>query len=167
MISYILYLFYRCIIHRTTKFDYVDFNVLFRYAVALVKDNFTGNHTIKLFIFNHVIGGLGGRSILWIARIVSVQLTFLLALCYIISRWRQTAEARFGRQLRDTIGIGHCGVSIFFCPVYTLDFLGLWENLHNLAFKLLEFEGVGIASGENAFAISPNLSKWLRIRTIP
>jgi hypothetical protein len=42
----------------------------------------------------------------------------------------------------------------------TLEYLGLWEQLHNPNFKLLEFEGFKTASGENAFTISPQ--KWIK-----
>lgn len=40
-----------------------------------------------------------------------------------------------------------------------IEFLGLWELLHNLDFKPLEFEGVKIQSGSNAFTMSPK--KWI------
>ena len=42
----------------------------------------------------------------------------------------------------------------------TLDYLGLWEQLHNPNFKLLEFEGVRNSSGDDAFTISPQ--KWTK-----
>ena len=42
----------------------------------------------------------------------------------------------------------------------TLDYLGLWEQLHNPNFKLLEFEGFRNSSGDNAFTISPQ--KWIK-----
>lgn len=41
----------------------------------------------------------------------------------------------------------------------TLEFLGLWESLHNPDFKPLEFEGVRNQAGLNAFTMSP--SKWI------
>ena len=41
----------------------------------------------------------------------------------------------------------------------TLEFLGLWEGLHNSSFKPLEFEGFRNQSGSNAFTMSP--SKWI------
>lgn len=41
----------------------------------------------------------------------------------------------------------------------TLEFLGLWESLHNSAFKPLEFEGFRTQAGLNAFTMSP--SKWI------
>lgn len=41
----------------------------------------------------------------------------------------------------------------------TLEFLGLWETLHNPDFKPLEFEGVRSQAGLNAFTMSP--SKWI------
>ena len=41
----------------------------------------------------------------------------------------------------------------------TLEFLGLWESLHNHSFKPLEFEGFRGKAGLNAFTMSP--SKWI------
>ncbi|WP_195267266.1 KilA-N domain-containing protein [Eubacterium sp. 1001713B170207_170306_E7] len=41
----------------------------------------------------------------------------------------------------------------------TLEFLGLWESLHNPDFKPLEFEGFRNQAGLNAFTMSP--SKWI------
>ena len=41
----------------------------------------------------------------------------------------------------------------------TLEFLGLWEGLHNSSFKPLEFEGFRNQAGSNAFTMSP--SKWI------
>jgi len=41
----------------------------------------------------------------------------------------------------------------------TLEFLGLWESLHNPDFKPLEFEGFKNQAGLNAFTMSP--SKWI------
>ncbi|MFI3202108.1 MAG: KilA-N domain-containing protein [Eubacteriales bacterium] len=41
----------------------------------------------------------------------------------------------------------------------TLEFLGLWEGLHNSDFKPLEFEGFRNQAGSNAFTMSP--SKWI------
>ena len=41
----------------------------------------------------------------------------------------------------------------------TLEFLGLWESLHNTNFKPLEFEGFRNQAGLNAFTMSP--SKWI------
>lgn len=40
-----------------------------------------------------------------------------------------------------------------------IEFLGLWEKLHNLDFKPLEFEGVRKQAGANAFTMSPK--KWI------
>ncbi len=42
----------------------------------------------------------------------------------------------------------------------TIQFLGLWEQLHNAEFKPIEFEGFKNASGVNAFALSPQ--KWIK-----
>jgi len=41
----------------------------------------------------------------------------------------------------------------------TIEFLGLWEQLHNSDFKPLEFEGFKIKAGANAFTLSPK--KWI------
>ena len=41
----------------------------------------------------------------------------------------------------------------------TVEFLGLWETLHNPDFKLLEFEGFRMQAGLNAFTLSP--TKWI------
>lgn len=41
----------------------------------------------------------------------------------------------------------------------TLEFLGLWESLHNADFKPLEFEGFRKEAGLNAFTMSP--TKWI------
>lgn len=40
-----------------------------------------------------------------------------------------------------------------------IEFLGLWERLHNLDFKPLEFEGFRNQAGANAFTMSPK--KWI------
>ena len=40
-----------------------------------------------------------------------------------------------------------------------IDFLGLWEQLHNIDFKPLEFEGFKKQAGANAFTMSPK--KWI------
>ncbi|MCM1235681.1 MAG: KilA-N domain-containing protein, partial [Ruminococcus flavefaciens] len=40
-----------------------------------------------------------------------------------------------------------------------IEFLGLWENLHNPDFKPLEFEGFRKQAGANAFTMSPR--KWI------
>ena len=40
-----------------------------------------------------------------------------------------------------------------------IDFLGLWEQLHNSDFKPLEFEGFKKQAGANAFTMSPK--KWI------
>ena len=40
-----------------------------------------------------------------------------------------------------------------------IDFLGLWETLHNSNFKPLEFEGFKNKAGANAFTMSPK--KWI------
>ena len=43
----------------------------------------------------------------------------------------------------------------------TLEFLGLWESLHNSEFNSLEFEGIRNQSGLNAFTLSPR--KWINL----
>ena len=40
-----------------------------------------------------------------------------------------------------------------------IEFLGLWETMHNQDFKRLEFEGFKKAAGANAFTLSPQ--KWI------
>ena len=40
----------------------------------------------------------------------------------------------------------------------TLEFLGLWESLHNQDFKPVEFDGFKKEAGYNAFTMSPK--KW-------
>ena len=41
----------------------------------------------------------------------------------------------------------------------TIEFLGLWESLHNVNFKGIEFEAFRNAAGANAFTLSPQ--KWI------
>lgn len=41
----------------------------------------------------------------------------------------------------------------------SIEFLGIWEQLHNSGFKPLEFEGFRNQSGANAFLMSPK--KWI------
>ena len=41
----------------------------------------------------------------------------------------------------------------------TLEFLGLWESLHNQDFKPVEFDGFKKDAGLNAFTMSPK--KWI------
>ena len=42
----------------------------------------------------------------------------------------------------------------------TIDFLGVWEGLHNPNFNSLEFEGIEKQAGRNAFTMSPK--KWIQ-----
>ena len=42
----------------------------------------------------------------------------------------------------------------------TLEFLGLWETLHNPEFKPVEFDGFRKEAGLHAFTMSP--SKWIK-----
>jgi KilA-N domain. len=41
----------------------------------------------------------------------------------------------------------------------TIEFLGIWETLHNPSFNLLEFEGFRKEAGLNAFTLSP--TRWI------
>ena len=41
----------------------------------------------------------------------------------------------------------------------TIDFIGLWEQIHNPNFKSLDFEGIKNESGYNRFSLSPK--KWI------
>ena len=41
----------------------------------------------------------------------------------------------------------------------TIEFLGLWEQLHNSSFKGVEFDAFRNQAGSNAFTMSP--SKWI------
>ena len=41
----------------------------------------------------------------------------------------------------------------------TIEFLGIWETLHNPSFKPLEFEGFRKEAGLNAFTLSP--TRWI------
>ena len=41
----------------------------------------------------------------------------------------------------------------------TIDYLGLWEQLHNQNFKLVEFDQFRNKAGSNAFVLSPQ--KWI------
>ena len=41
----------------------------------------------------------------------------------------------------------------------TIEFLGLWESLHNPDFKQVEFDLFRNAAGANAFTMSP--TKWI------
>jgi len=41
----------------------------------------------------------------------------------------------------------------------TIEFLGLWESLHNVNFKPIEFDRLRNAAGRNAFTLSPQ--KWI------
>ena len=42
----------------------------------------------------------------------------------------------------------------------TIEFLGLWEQLNNPNFKLVEFDQFKKAAGSNAFVLSPQ--KWIK-----
>ena len=42
----------------------------------------------------------------------------------------------------------------------TIEFLGLWESLHNSDFKPVEFDGFKKETGANSFTMSP--TKWIK-----
>lgn len=44
----------------------------------------------------------------------------------------------------------------------TIEFLGLWEQLHNQDFKPIEFDRFRKEAGYNAFTLSPQ--KWIKVR---
>ena len=44
--------------------------------------------------------------------------------------------------------------------VTTIDFVGLWEQLHNSNFNLVEFDQIKTEYGKNSFAMSP--SQWIK-----
>ena len=46
----------------------------------------------------------------------------------------------------------------------TVEYLGLWEQIHNQTFKLVEFERLKNEAGTNAFVLSPQ--KWVKRRRI-
>jgi hypothetical protein len=45
----------------------------------------------------------------------------------------------------------------------TIEFLGLWESLHNQDFKPVEFDGFRKEAGLNAFTMSPNEADVLNV----
>ncbi len=46
----------------------------------------------------------------------------------------------------------------------TLEYLGLWEKLHNPDFKGVEFDPLLQEAGTNAFTMSP--SRWIEITQV-
>ena len=44
--------------------------------------------------------------------------------------------------------------------VTTLDYIGLWEQIHNLKFNLVEFDQIKTEYGRNSFAMSP--TQWIK-----
>lgn len=44
--------------------------------------------------------------------------------------------------------------------INTIDYVGLWEKLHNHKFNLIEFEQIKNEYGKNSFAMSP--SQWIK-----
>lgn len=44
--------------------------------------------------------------------------------------------------------------------VSTIDYIGLWEQLHNKEFNLVEFDQIKTEYGKNSFAMSP--SQWIK-----
>src|SRR3989344_7444534 len=41
----------------------------------------------------------------------------------------------------------------------TVEFIGLWENLHNPDFKPIEFDGIRNRAGSNSFSLTPK--RWI------
>ena len=44
--------------------------------------------------------------------------------------------------------------------ISTIDYIGLWEELHNTSFNLVEFDQIKTEYGKNSFAMSP--SQWIK-----
>ena len=44
--------------------------------------------------------------------------------------------------------------------INTIDYIGLWEELHNLEFNLVEFDQIKTEYGKNSFAMSP--TQWIK-----
>ena len=44
--------------------------------------------------------------------------------------------------------------------INTIDYIGLWEELHNLDFNLVEFDQIKTEYGKNSFAMSP--TQWIK-----
>ena len=44
--------------------------------------------------------------------------------------------------------------------VSTIDYIGLWEQLHNKEFNLVEFDQIKTEYGKNSFAMSP--TQWIK-----
>ena len=44
--------------------------------------------------------------------------------------------------------------------ITTLDYIGLWEQIHNVDFNLVEFDQIKTEYGKNSFAMSP--SQWIK-----
>lgn len=42
---------------------------------------------------------------------------------------------------------------------HTVEFLGIWEKIHNPHFKPIEFEGIKISAGSNSFVLTP--TRWI------
>ena len=42
----------------------------------------------------------------------------------------------------------------------TLEFLGIWEQLHNPCFNSVEFDGIKIQAGLNSFTLTPK--QWIK-----
>ena len=54
---------------------------------------------------------------------------------------------------------GHTFANLFTCRE-AIEFLGLWEQLHNPDFKPIEFDSFRKEAGYNAFTLSPQ--KWIK-----
>ena len=51
-------------------------------------------------------------------------------------------------------------VKIWLRRINTIDYIGLWEVLHNLDFNLVEFDQIKTEYGKNSFAMSP--TQWIK-----
>ena len=51
-------------------------------------------------------------------------------------------------------------VKIWLRRINTIDYIGLWEELHNLDFNLVEFDQIKTEYGKNSFAMSP--TQWIK-----
>ena len=45
--------------------------------------------------------------------------------------------------------------------ISTIDYIGLWEQIHNIDFNLIEFEQIKTQYGRNSFSISP--TRWIKL----
>ena len=47
--------------------------------------------------------------------------------------------------------------------ITTIDYIGLWEQIHNINFNLVEFDQIKTEYGKNSFAMSP--TQWIKRAT--